>query len=192
MKVFFIDNLCFANSLMEEFEKRDCEVISYRNNVDMKLIESAIKKFKPKLIVISSGPEGAKDAGNSVDIIRNYYGDIPIFGVGAGHQCIIEAFEGMVNRSPMINHGKITRIKHDGKTIFKKIDNPFSAGTYNSLSASDVPYSLEVSARSENDVVMGIRHKECFVEGIQFNPESILTASGGLIIENVIQEAGKK
>ena len=127
MKVFFIDNLGFTNSLMEEFEKRDCEVVSYRNNIDVKAIDKVIKKFKPNLIVVSSGPEGAKDSGNSVDIIKNYCGNIPIFGVGLGHECIIEAFDGKVNRCPVILHGKITKVKHDGKTIFKKIDNPFNS-----------------------------------------------------------------
>lgn len=189
MKVLFIDNLGFTYSLIDEFEKRDCEVISYRNDVDMKILDKVIKKFKPNLIVISPG---AKDSGNSVDVIRNYCGEIPIFGVGLGHECIIEAFDGKVNRCPLIHHGKITKVRHDDKTIFKKLGNPFNAGTYNSLSGLDIPYSLEVSARSENDVVMGVRHKEYFVEGIQFHPESLLTAEGGLIIENVIKEAGKK
>ena len=189
MKILFIDNLgAFTYNLVDEFEKKDCEVLIYRNSVDIKIIDSVIKKFRPKLIVISSGPEG----GNSVDIIRNYCGKIPIFGVGLGHECIIEVFEGKVNRAPVINHGKMTQVKHDAKTIFKKIPSPFNAATYNSLSVSDVPYSFEVSARSENDVVMGVRHKECFVEGIQFNPESILTLQGSLIIENLLKEVGKK
>ena len=122
----------------------------------------------------------------------NHFEKIPIFGVGLGHQCIIEAFGGKVDRSPIILHGKTVKISHDGKIIFKKMDNSFIAGRYNSLSGSDIPYSLEVSARDENDVVMGVRHKENFVEGIQFHPESILTPSGGLLIENLIKEVGKK
>ncbi len=191
MKVFFIDNFGFTNSLIDEFKKNECEVISYRNNVDMKIIDNVIKKFKPKLIVIS-GYGNLNEAGNSVDVIMNYSEKIPIFGVGLGLLCIIEAFEGRVNQSPIINHGKITQIEHDGKTIFKKISNPFKAANYSSVSASEVPYSLEVSARNENDLVMGVRHKECFVEGILFNPESLLTASGSLIIENLLKEIGKK
>jgi anthranilate synthase/aminodeoxychorismate synthase-like glutamine amidotransferase len=193
MKVLFIDNLdLFTYNLVDEFEKKDCEVLVYRNDVDIKVIDSTVKKFKPDLIVISPGSGSPKDAGNSVDTIRNYCGQIPILGVGLGHLCIIEAFEGKVNRISVISHGKLTKIKHDDKTIFKKIDNPLIAGTYNSLIATDVPYSLEVSARNENDTVVGVRHKECFVEGIQFNPGSLLTASGSLIIENVIKEVGKK
>jgi len=189
MRVFFIDNLGFTYNLIDEFKKKDCEVVSYRNNVDMKIIDNAISKFKPGLIVISSGPE--RDTGNSVEVIRSYCGKIPIFGVGSGNLCIIDAFEGKVNRS-LIMHGKLTEVRHDGKTIFKKLDNPFNAGTYNSLSGSDIPLSLEVSARSSNDVVMGVRHKEYFVEGIQFDPSSLLTVDGGLIIENLLKEVDKK
>jgi anthranilate synthase/aminodeoxychorismate synthase-like glutamine amidotransferase len=193
MKVLFIDNYgLFTYNLVDEFEKKDCEVLVYGNDADMKVIGNAVKKFRPKLIVISPGPENIDDSGNSVDVIRVYQGQIPIFGVGSGCECIIWAFEGKVSRTPVINHGRITKINHDGKTIFKKMDNPFIAGLYNSLSASDVPYSLEVSARSENDIVMGVRHKECFVEGIQFHPESLLTAQGSLIISNLIKEVGKK
>ena len=103
----------------------------------------------------------------------------------------LQAFDGKMGKSAA-NHNRIVKISHDGKTIFKRIEGSFSAGTYSSLAASDVPYSLEVSARSENDAVMAVRHKECFVEGIQFDPSSLLTASGSLIIENVIKDVGKK
>jgi len=131
MRVLFIDNFGFTYNLVDEFEKRDCEVLVYRNDADMKVIDNVVKKFKPKLIVISGY---GRDAGNSIDVIRAYQGQIPIFGVGFGSECIIEAFEGKVARSPAILHGKTTKIEHDDKTIFKKIDNPFVAGVYNSLS----------------------------------------------------------
>lgn len=192
MKVLFIDNFGLSTyNLVDEFEKKDCEVIVYGNDTDMRVIDAAIKKFKPKLIIITPGPGNINNAGNSVDIIRAYQGQIPIFGIGLGLECIIEAFEGKVNKFP-INHSKISKIIHDGKTIFKEMGNKFVAGTYSPLAASDVPYSLEVSARNENDVVMGVRHKECIVEGIQFNPESLLTPQGSLLIEGVIKELGKK
>lgn len=191
MKVLFIDSLgSFTYNLVEEFEKKDCEVLVYRSNIDIKTIDSVVKKFKPNLIVIS-GTGALKDSGNSTDIIRNYYERIPIFGVGLGHQCIIEVFEGRVDRAPEIANGNSSKIKHDEKTIFKNLENPFSAGRYHSLATIEVPYSFEVSARSENDVVMGIRHKEFFVEGIQFNPSSILTPTGSQIIENLIKEIKK-
>lgn len=192
MRVLFIDNFdLFTYSLVDEFEKRECEVIVYRNDVDMNVIDNAVKKFKPNLIVISSGPGNVSNSGNSVDVIRAYSEKIPIFGVGLGHQCIIEVFGGKVGMAPVVMHGKTTKVSHDGKTIFKNMDS-FIAGRYNSLSATDVPYSLEVSARDENDIVMGVRNKEGFVEGVQFHPESILTPSGNIIIENLLREVGKK
>jgi len=191
MRVLFINNSGFTYNLVDELEKKDCEVLVYSNNSDIKIIDNAIKKFKPKLIVIS-GYGNVKDVGVSVDVIRTYQGQIPIFGVGFGCECIIEAFEGKLSRSSIINHGKIIKINHDDKTIFKKINNPFDAGTYNSLLGSYIPYDLEVSARSSNDAVMGVRHKECFVEGIQFDPSSLLTVSGSLIIENLLKEVEKK
>jgi len=190
MKVLLIDNLdSFTYNLVDEFEKKDCEVLVYRNDVEMNVIDNVVKKFKPKLIVVAGY---GKDAGNSVDVIRAYQGQIPIFGVGFGCECSIVAFEGKANSSPVLNPGKIIKISHDDKTIFKNLSNPFNTGMYSSLSASDVPYDLEVSARSENGIVMGVRHKEAFVEGIQFDPSSLLTVSGSLIIENLLREVGKK
>ena len=193
MKVLIIDNFdLFTYNLADEFEKKECEVIVYRNDTDIKIIDSAVKKFKPNLIAIASGSGNAANAGACVEIIQAYQGKIPILGIGLGHECIIEAFGGSVGRSPVIVHGRTAKITHDGKTIFKKMGSPFIAGRYNSLSASDVPYALEVSARDENGIVMGVRHKSCFVEGLQFHPESILTIEGSALIDNVLREAGKK
>ena len=193
MKVLLIDNFdLFTYNLVDEFEKKECEVIVYRNDTDIKIIDSVVKKFKPGLIVISPGAGSAANAGISVEVIQTYQGKIPILGIGSGHECIIEAFGGSVGRSSVVVHGKTAKINHDGKTIFKKMNNPFIAGRYNSLSASEVPYALEVSARDENDIVMGVRHKSCFVEGLQFHPESILTPEGSVLIENILREAGKK
>ena len=190
MRVLVIDNLdLFTYNLVDELEKKECEVLVYSNSTDMKIIDNVVKNFKPKLIVIPSG--AADEPGISIDVVRAYQGQIPIFGVGSGMHFIIEAFEGKVNRSAA-NHGNLAKISHDGKTIFKKIENNFEAGVYNTLSATDIPYSFEVSARSENDIVMGVRHKEAFVEGIQFDPSSLLTISGSLIIENLLKEIGKK
>ena len=189
MRVLVIDNLdLFTYNLVDELEKKECEVLVYRNDTDMKIIDNVVKAFKPKLIVISSG--AADEHGISIDVVRAYQGQIPLFGVGSGMHFIIEAFEGKVNKSA--SYGNLAKISHDGKTIFKKLENNFEAGVYNTLSATDIPYSFEVSARNENDVVMGIRHKEAFVEGIQFDPSSLLTVSGSLIIDNLLKEIGKK
>lgn len=188
MKVLIIDNGLFTYNLADEFEKKECEVTVYRNDIDIKTLDNVVKKLRPNLIVIASG---SGNAGVSVEIIQSYQGKIPILGIGLGHECIIEAFGGSVGRSPVIAHGKTAKITHDGKTIFRKMGS-FIAARYNSLSASDVPYALEVSARDENDIVMGVRHKSCFVEGIQFHPESILTPLGSSLIESILREAGKK
>jgi anthranilate synthase/aminodeoxychorismate synthase-like glutamine amidotransferase len=193
MNVLFIDNFdSFTYNLVDEFKKRKCEVLVYRNNVGIGVISKKIKQFKPRLIVISPGPSRPVDAGNSIEIIRNYHADIPILGVCLGHQCIVEAFGGRVSKAPETIHGKHSKIVHDGKTIFKNIENPFYAGRYHSLAASEIPPDLEVSARTNSGIVMGVRHKKYFVEGVQFHPESILTPSGGKLIENLINMVGVK
>jgi len=194
MRVLFIDNFdSFTYNLVDEFEKRNCEILVYRNNTDIKLMDKVIQKFKPHLVVISPGPGTPQDAGNSIEIIRRYHKQIPFFGVCLGLQCMIEAFGGRVGKAAETIHGKPSKISHDGGTIFKGIENPFQAGRYHSLAAVDVPYSFEISARTiDKDIVMGVRHKEAFLEGVQFHPESILTPVGGLIIENLIKMVGKK
>ncbi len=193
MRVLFIDNFdSFTYNLVDEFEKRDCEVLVYRNNVDMDFLHKEIKRFKPNLLVISPGPGLPSEAGNSIKIIKEYHEKIPIFGVCLGHQCIIEAFGGIVNRAPRIIHGKPSRIQHDNTGIFKRLENPFQAGRYHSLIGVDIPYCLEVSARTRfKRLVMGIRHKKFPVFGVQFHPESILTPIGGLLIENIIRSVSK-
>jgi len=187
VNVLFIDNFdSFTYNLVDEFEKRGCNVLVYRNNVDMKIIQEVIKQFKPKLIVLSPGPSNPANAGICIPLIKTYYQQIPIMGICLGHQCIIEAMGGKVDRAHEIVHGKSSIIHHDGKTIFAGIPNNFKAGRYHSLAGIDVPYVLEISARSESNVVMAVRHKEFPLEGVQFHPESVLTPVGGKIIENMI------
>ncbi|MBW2974273.1 aminodeoxychorismate/anthranilate synthase component II [Candidatus Woesearchaeota archaeon] len=188
MKVLFIDNFdSFTYNLVDEFEKRGCEVLVYRNNIDMKIIDQAVKRFKPGLIVISPGPGTPRQAGISKEIISNYHEKIPIFGVCLGHQCIIDYFGGRVDKAVETIHGKPSKINHDNTGIFKGLENPFQAGRYHSLVGYDVPYCLEISARTvRRELVMAVRHKEFPVIGIQFHPESILTPAGGKIIENLL------
>ena len=140
------------------------------------------------MIVISPGPSAPKDAGISIKVIQHYAGKIPIFGVCLGHQCIIEAFDGVVGKAPEIFHGRPSKITHDRKAIYKNLENPFQAGRYHSLAGLKIPNELIISAKSDTEVIMGVRHKKFFVEGVQFHPESILTPSGGLIIENLLEE----
>jgi len=189
MKVLMIDNFdSFTYNLVDEFEKRNCEVEVYRNNIGMGNFEKIINETKPNLIVISPGPSHPKDAGISIDVIKKYSGKIPIFGVCLGHQCIIEAFNGKVDGASEVLHGKPSRVVHDKKSIFKNIESPFQAGRYHSLAGIRIPNELEVSAQTDSGIVMGVRHKKFFVEGVQFHPESILTPNGGLMIENLIGE----
>jgi anthranilate synthase/aminodeoxychorismate synthase-like glutamine amidotransferase len=193
MNVLFIDNFdSFTYNLVDEFEKRECNVLVYRNNVNMKMFDKEIKSFKPRLIVISPGPGNPKSAGNCIEIIKKYGEKIPIFGVCLGHQCLIEAFKGVVSKAPEIIHGKSSKIKHDGKGIFKGLENPFQAGRYHSLVGVSIPYCFEVSARTiKMNIVMAIRHKELNLIGVQFHPESILTPVGGKIIDNLLKIGGK-
>ena len=189
MKILMIDNFdSFTYNLADEFEKRNCRVEVYRNNIGLGNFEKITDELKPGLIVISPGPSSPNDAGISIDVIKKYSGKIPIFGVCLGHQCIIEAFGGIVNRAPEVLHGKPSRITHDGKSIFKNIENPFQVGRYHSLAGIKIPEELVVSAETDTGLVMGVRHKNFFVEGVQFHPESILTPNGGLLIENLIGE----
>ncbi len=193
VKVLFIDNFdSFTYNLVDEFQKRDCEVLVYRNNIDIKLISEVMKKFKPGLIVISPGPGTPRQAGISKEIIQAYHEKIPIFGVCLGHQCIIEVFGGRVDKAVETIHGKPSKITHDNSGIFKDLENPFQAGRYHSLVGYDIPYCLEISARTaDRDLVMAVRHKDYPVMGVQFHPESILTPVGGLIIENLIKMVKK-
>ncbi|MCK5039884.1 MAG: aminodeoxychorismate/anthranilate synthase component II [Candidatus Aenigmarchaeota archaeon] len=189
-RIILIDNFdSFTYNLADEFKKRDIDVITYRNNVDIDLIEKAIDKFDAKLIVLSPGPGNPKSAGITIPLIKKHHMQIPIFGVCLGHQAIAEAFGGKINRAEDIVHGKSSVISHDGKTIFQDVENPMQVGRYHSLCASDLPECLEVTAKTTNGVVMGIRYKKkgCIVEGLQFHPESILTPGGGKIIENLIR-----
>ncbi len=189
MKIIMIDNFdSFTYNLVDEFEKRGCKVSVYRSNIGFEKFKKIFEDENPKLIVISPGPSAPKDAGISIEAIRYYSGKTPIFGVCLGHQCIIEAFGGVVGRAPEVLHAKTSRVIHDSRTIYENIENPLQAGRYHSLCGIKIPKDLAVSAKTESGIVMGVRHKKHFVEGVQFHPESILTPSGGLIIENLLNE----
>jgi len=191
MKILVIENFGLSTyNLVSELEKRNHEIAVYGNDISIKIINNFVSKFKPNFIIISSGPGGPSDTNNSKEVISSYYGKIPILGIGLGMLCIVELFEGKIERSAVLMHAKTSKIIHDNKGIFKKLDS-FAAARYNSLSATMIPYSFEVSARDENEVVMGIRHKDCFLDGIMFHPDSILTPFGKEFIDNVLEEAGK-
>jgi len=191
INVLFIDNFdSFTYNLVDEFAKRGCNVKVFRNNIPLAQITREAKKFKAQLIVISPGPSTPERAGNSISVIKEFAGKIPVFGVCLGLQAMAVAFGGKVNKAPETVHGKPSAVVHDGRTIFEGVENPFSAGRYHSLCAVRVPECLQVSALSESMVVMALRHEKfgnVFCEGVQFHPESILTDEGGKIIANIIK-----
>ena len=147
-----------------------------------------IEEIAPERIIISPGPGDPDDAGISKDVIRRFAGKVPIFGVCLGHQCIGEVFGGVVAGAGEILHGKVSRITHDGKGVFAGLSSPIEATRYHSLAIvpDTVPEVLEISARSEGGIIMGVRHRTLPIEGVQFHPESILTPDGHAILRNFL------
>ena len=148
-----------------------------------------IENLNPTAIIISPGPGTPKDSGISPEVILHFKAKIPILGVCLGHQTIGEVFGGKVIRANNILHGKTSRVHHDGKTIFRNIKNPFTATRYHSLivERKTLPDCFTLSAWTEDNTVMGIRHKEYNIEGVQFHPESVLTQTGMEILKNFIK-----
>ena len=148
-----------------------------------------IKKDNPAYLMISPGPCTPNDAGISLEAIQTFAGKLPIFGVCLGHQAIGQVFGGEVVQAANLMHGKISLIYHDGKTIFQGLPNPFPATRYHSLivKKETLPECLEISAWTKEGEIMGLRHKELPVEGVQFHPESIMTEAGMEILHNFIQ-----
>jgi len=148
-----------------------------------------IDEMAPERIIISPGPGNPDDAGISKDVIRRFAATTPILGVCLGHQCIGEVYGGVVEGAGEILHGKVSRITHDGKGVFAGLPSPIEATRYHSLAIrrDSVPDVLEVSARSESGIIMGVRHRELPVEGVQFHPESILTPDGHQILRNFLR-----
>ncbi len=186
--ILMIDNYdSFTYNLVQYLGELGQELKVYRNDkIDIEKIDS----LKLSSIVISPGPGTPKQAGITIDIIKEFSGSIPILGVCLGHQAIVEAFGGSIEKASEPVHGKTSEIFHDSKTIFEGIKNPFIATRYHSLIAKkdSVPDDLEVSAWTNEEIIMGVRHKEKFVEGIQFHPESILTIEGKKILKNFLRQ----
>ncbi len=164
--------------------------IEVRRNDAVTLGEIAV--LQPKAIVLSPGPCTPNEAGICLDLIAHFAGQVPILGVCLGHQAIGQAFGGEVVRAPRLMHGKTSLIHHDTRTIYAGLKNPFAATRYHSLivKRETLPVCLEITAWTDQDEIMGIRHKELFVEGVQFHPESILTEEGKPLLWNFIQRAG--
>ncbi|HOG15915.1 MAG: Aminodeoxychorismate/anthranilate synthase component 2 [Syntrophaceae bacterium PtaU1.Bin231] len=184
--ILVIDNYdSFTYNLVQYFGMLGAEVAVYRNDA---ISLDAIDALSPAAIVISPGPCSPEKAGISVDAIRRFHNRIPILGVCLGHQAIGHAFGARVVRAQRIMHGKTSPISNDGRTIFRGLPSPFEAGRYHSLlvERESLPDCLTVSADTEEGEIMGLRHRDYPVEGIQFHPESILTPKGKRIIRNFL------
>ncbi|AMM40888.1 anthranilate synthase subunit II [Candidatus Desulfofervidus auxilii] len=187
-----IDNYdSFTYNLAQYFQILGVEVRVFRND-QLKVEE--IQHFHPDYLVISPGPCTPKEAGISVKSIRFFKGKLPILGVCLGHQAIAAAFEGKIVQAKKIMHGKTSMIYHDNKTIFHNLPNPFEATRYHSLAVEreSLPNCLEITAWSEDNEIMGIRHKEYIIEGVQFHPESILTKVGMSLLKNFLAQGKKR
>jgi anthranilate synthase component 2 len=151
------------------------EILVYRND---QITLQEVSALSPSHIIVSPGPCTPNEAGISVELIKNYAGKIPVLGVCLGHQCMAQAFGGRIIRAKRLMHGKVSQIYHDEKGVFKGLPNPFSAMRYHSLAVDPetLPPDFEISARSEDGEIMGIRHKNFVLEGVQFHPESIGTS----------------
>jgi anthranilate synthase/aminodeoxychorismate synthase-like glutamine amidotransferase len=189
-RILFIDNFdSFTYNLVDEFAKRQAEVLILRNNISLDFLAAKLKSFKPHFIVLSPGPSTPQEAGICIELIKKYAGKVPILGVCLGHQALAEAFGGKVDLAGEVVHGKASWIKHDDQGLFAGLENPFLAGRYHSLAVKAIPPNFIVTATC-GQLIMGIRHKTLPLEGVQFHPESILTPTGGRLIENVLQMWG--
>jgi len=182
-----IDNYdSFTYNLVQYFGELGEDVRVFRND---KVSIQDIEDMRPDRMVISPGPCTPKEAGISVAAIRHFAGRLPILGVCLGHQSMGAAFGGEIVRAPRLMHGKTSLIYHDGKTIFKGLPDPFEATRYHSLliRKESMPDCLEISAWTESGEIMGARHKEFVIEGVQFHPESILTLAGKDLLRNFLK-----
>ena len=187
--LLMIDNYdSFTYNLVQYLGELGAEVRVYRNDA---ITPDEITALHPQQIVISPGPCTPAEAGVSVDVIRRFAGQIPILGVCLGHQSIGAAFGGNIVRAGRLMHGKTSPIYHDGRTIFRGLSQPFEATRYHSLliERSSLPACLELSAWTVEGEIMGVRHQQHLVEGIQFHPESILTIEGKRLLENFLEHS---
>ena len=186
--ILLIDNYdSFTYNLYQYLCELGAEVAVRRND---ELTPEDVDSLEPKGIVVSPGPCTPKEAGVSNDVILRWGPTVPTLGVCLGHQCIGSAFGGVVDRAGEIMHGKTSMVYHDGKGVFKGLPDPFEAIRYHSLAVykEDLPDSLEVTAWTDNGIIMGLRHKEHPIEGIQFHPESIMTPVGKDLLQNYLDQ----
>ena len=187
--ILMIDNYdSFTYNLVQYLGELGGEMDVYRND---KISLGEIEALSPRRIVISPGPCTPDEAGISVEVVRHFAGRIPILGVCLGHQSIAQAFGGEIIRAGVVMHGKTSHMYHDGRTIYEHLKNPFIATRYHSLivKRETLPDCLEISAWTEDGVIMGIRHTLYEIEGVQFHPESILTDVGKDLLRNFVKRS---
>jgi anthranilate synthase/aminodeoxychorismate synthase-like glutamine amidotransferase len=183
-----IDNYdSFTYNLVQYLGELGATVEVRRN--DRVTLDEIENRLRPERIVISPGPGTPNDAGITLDVIQRFAGKVPLLGVCLGHQAIGQAFGGRVVRAPVLMHGKASPVHHDGKTIFAGVNDQFLAGRYHSLivERASLPSCLEISAYTADEIIMGLRHRELKVEGVQFHPESILTSDGKQLLANFLK-----
>jgi anthranilate synthase/aminodeoxychorismate synthase-like glutamine amidotransferase len=185
MRVLLVDNYdSFVYNLAQYLGALGATPLVVRNDTPVEQMEA----LQPEGLVISPGPGRPEDAGNSIAAIRRFTGRIPVLGVCLGHQAIGAAFGASVVRADRVMHGKTSPVRHDGEGVFRGLDNPFEATRYHSLviDPRTLPAELVVSAETPDGVVMGVRHREAALEGVQFHPESALTMPGLHLVENFL------
>lgn len=191
VRMLLIDNYdSFTYNLVQAFAAHGAEVLVYRN--DRITVEEGLA-LRPTHLVISPGPGRPDDAGVSLNMIAAFAGVTPVLGVCLGHQSIVQQQGGEIVRAERLMHGKTSAIRHDGKTLFEGISQPFVVGRYHSLCArtDSLPDTLEITAETDDGVIMGVRHKTLKVEGVQFHPESVLTPEGETLMTNFMRMEGQ-
>jgi para-aminobenzoate synthetase component 2 len=186
-RLLLIDNYdSFTYNLVQAFLVLGADVLVHRN--DAISIEAA-RSLAPTHVCISPGPGTPHDAGVSMDMIRAFAGRVPVLGVCLGHQSLVEVYGGDVVRAGRLMHGKVSMVEHDGRELYAGLPQPFAAGRYHSLIAKPetLPAVLEVTARTAEGEIMGVRHREHVVEGVQFHPESILTPDGPRLLGHFLE-----
>jgi len=187
LRILLIDNYdSFTYNLYQGFAAKGVEVLVYRNDA---IAKDQALALEPTHLVISPGPGRPENAGVSLTMIDVFSEKIPVLGVCLGHQCLVSHFGGEIVRAEYLMHGKTSMVKHDNKTVFAGLSQPFEAGRYHSLCANQLtlPDVLELTAQTERGEIMGVRHKELPLEGVQFHPESILTPEGDKLMDNFIR-----
>ena len=186
-RILLIDNYdSFTYNLVQAFAALGADVIVHRNDeIDV----ASAMQLDVSHLVISPGPGRPDDAGVSLAMIEAFAGKVPVLGVCLGHQSIVQQFGGVIVRAGRLMHGKTSLVTHDNRTIFAGLSQPFQAGRYHSLMAENdtLPDVFEISAQTDSGEIMGLRHRELAIEGVQFHPESVLTPEGGRLMQNFLE-----